>query len=142
MQFFALTVFFIFFLFAGFRLFLGGRKVGNCACAFRAFGDFGQHLMIQQASGGQKQNEAIAIVEFDDTRKADALIMRNIGRGLDGVVLNSQHFIDVIDDQAKLETLGIDDDDALVLVNTALDLLLEGVQARRRSPWRRPRCLC
>ena len=54
--------------------------------------------------------------------------MRNIGRGLDGVVLNSQHFIDVIDDQAKLETLGIDDDDALVLVNAALDLFFKGMQ--------------
>ena len=35
--------------------------------------------------------------------------MRDIGRGLDRVILNSQHFIDVIDDESELETLGIAD---------------------------------
>jgi hypothetical protein len=60
--------------------------------------------MIQQAARCQKQNEPVALVQLGNPRKADAVFVRNVGRGLDRVILNPQHFVYVIDDQPELET--------------------------------------
>ena len=54
--------------------------------------------------------------------------MSNVGRRFDRFLLDVQHFIHMIDHEPQLETVGIHNDDALVLMDTPLDLLLESVQ--------------